>query len=384
MNEYIVKSGKKLRKGFTTGSCAAAASKACAIMLFEKKIIQSVQLRFPDSREFKMEIDDAMIHECSVSCCVAKDAGDDPDVTNGIKIYARVNKSKKGIKIDGGIGVGRVINEGLPCKIGEAAINPEPRKMIKKSLEDVAQLYGYEGGFNVEIFVPQGEEIAKKTFNERLGILGGISILGTTGIVEPMSESALVETIKIELNSRKKSGQDVLLISPGNYGVCFARDNLELDIENAVKCSNFIGEVLDYSCYLGFEKILFVGHIGKLVKVAAGVMNTHSKIADCRNEVFSAHCGLAGANKATIEKVMNAKTTNEIHNIIMLQDIDKLVYESILKRIVFHMNYRVMNKIKIELIVFSTEHGLLMQTDNAIDFINELRDIQKINSNSRV
>jgi cobalt-precorrin-5B (C1)-methyltransferase len=375
MNDYIIKSGKKLRKGFTTGSCAAAAAKACAIMLFEKIEIPEVSLTFPGGEEIILKPEDIILNEASASCCIIKDAGDDPDVTNGIRIYARVEKAKAGISIDGGIGVGRVTSAGLPCKIGEAAINPGPRKMIFNALEEVARLYKYDGGFHVEIFVPQGVEIAKKTFNERLGIVEGISILGTTGIVEPMSEAALIDTIKLEMSIRKQNGQNVLFISPGNYGVGYAREHLGIDVDSAVKISNYIGEALDYAIYLGFKKILLVGHIGKLVKLAAGVMNTHSKIADCRNEIFAAHSALAGAGKETVEKIMNAKTTDEIHNILLQNNISKMVYESILGKIVYHLNYRVMNKARIEVLVFSNENGVLMQTDNVLDFINELKEV---------
>ncbi|WP_010249597.1 cobalt-precorrin-5B (C(1))-methyltransferase CbiD [Acetivibrio cellulolyticus] len=372
--EYMVKSGKKLRLGYTTGSCAAAAAKASAIMLLEKREVKQVKLLLPNGGELDLEIGDIVINDKAASCCVIKDAGDDPDITDGIKIYAKVRKTQSNIIIDGGVGVGKVTGAGLPCKVGEAAINPGPKKMIATALLEVAQLYGYEGGFEVEIFVPQGQEIAKKTFNERLGIMGGISILGTTGIVEPMSESSLIETIKLELGIKKQNGQKVSFVAPGNYGLDFAREHLGIDINSAVKCSNYIGEALDHALYLGFEKLLLVGHIGKLVKIAAGVMNTHSKIADCRNEIFAAHCALMGANRETVEKVMNAKTTNEIHDILTLQSLSQKVYESILKKIIFHLNYRVMNKMQIEVVVFSNEIGVLMQTDNAAILINELKE----------
>ncbi len=375
MNEYIIKSGKKLRKGFTTGSCAAAAAKACAIMLFEKKIVQKVQLTLPGGEEITFKAEDITVEENVTSCCIVKDAGDDPDVTNGIKVYAKVKKANSGINIDGGIGVGRVMSTGLSCKIGEAAINPEPRKMIRKAIEDVANRFNYKGGFNVEIFVPQGQEIAKRTFNERLGVVGGISILGTTGFVEPMSEKALIDTIKLELSIRKQRGQNTLLISPGNYGLDYAKKHFSIDIGSAVKCSNYIGETLDYAVYMGFEKVLLVGHIGKLVKVAAGVMNTHSKIADCRNEIFAAHSALAGVCKEVIEEIMNAKTTDEIHYILTRNEVSQSVYKSILKKILFQLNYRVMDKISIEVLVFSNENGVLMQTENVVYFIDELKEI---------
>lgn len=265
---------------------------------------------------------------------------------------------------------------GLSCRIGEAAINPGPRRMILQALEEVRRDHAYEGGFATEIYVPRGAEIAKRTFNERLGIVGGISILGTTGIVEPMSESSIIETIKLELNVRKEKGHKVLLVAPGNYGLDFLKSEFGFDVDRAVKCSNYIGETLDHSLYLGFERLLLVGHIGKLVKLAAGVMNTHSKIADCRNEIFASHGALAGADQDTVRRIMAARTTQEIHEILAEQGIAGDVYRGIMEKVQFNIDYRVMNKMEIGVLSFSNEHGVLFQTGNAEALIHELRGIQ--------
>lgn len=374
MNKFIVKAGKKLRLGITTGTCAAAAAKACALMLLDTNKISEVKLTLPKGEDITLQVKDVSIIEDSVSCCTIKDAGDDPDVTDGIKIYSKVKRIKKGIIIEGGIGVGRVTSPGLPCKVGEAAINPIPLRMITEALQNVSKQYNYQGGFEVEIFVPEGEKVAKKTFNERLGIYGGISILGTTGIVEPMSETALIDTIKLEIGSRKENEQKILLLSPGNYGLDFTKDFLGLDINRAVKTSNFIGEALDYALYKGFNKILLIGHIGKLVKIAAGVMNTHSKIADCRNEIFAAHCALSGAAREVVENIMNSVNTVEIHRILVDGNLCDAVYESILKKILFNINYRLMNKVEVEIIIFSNENGILMKTKGADDFVAQLKE----------
>lgn len=374
MNKFIVKAGKKLRLGITTGTCAAAAAKACALMLLDTNKISEVKLTLPKGEDITLQVKDVSIIEDTVSCCIIKDAGDDPDVTDGIKIYSKVKRIKKGIIIEGGIGVGRVTRPGLPRKVGEAAINPIPLKMITEALKNVSKQYNYQGGFEVEIFVPQGEKIAKKTFNERLGIYGGISILGTTGIVEPMSETALIDTIKLEIDSRKENAQKILLLSPGNYGLDFTKEFLGLDISRSVKISNFIGEALDYAMYKGFNKILLIGHIGKLVKIAAGVMNTHSKIADCRNEIFAAHCALSGATREVVENIMNSVNTVEIHRILVDGNLCDAVYESILKKILFNINYRLMNKVEVELIIFSNENGILMKTKGADDFVAQLKE----------
>lgn len=374
--DFTVKSGKALRYGYTTGSCAAAAAKAAAIMLIEKHAIKDVVLTLPNGKELSLPVEDAELMEDEARCCMVKDAGDDPDVTHGIKIYAAVRRTEAGIGIDGGAGVGRVTASGLACGIGEAAINPGPRRMIRQALDEVKRDHGYEGGFAVEISVPQGPEIAKRTFNERLGIVGGISILGTTGMVEPMSESSIIETIKLELSVRKAKGHKVLLVAPGNYGLDFLKSEFGFDIDRAVKCSNYIGETLDHALYLGFERLLLVGHIGKLVKLGAGVMNTHSKIADCRNEVFAAHGALAGADRGTVQQIMAAKTTQEIHGILAEQRLAGNVYQSIMEKVRFNINYRIMNKMEVGFLSFSNEHGVLFQTENAASLIRELRGIQ--------
>ncbi|TYQ12735.1 UNVERIFIED_CONTAM: cobalt-precorrin 5B C1-methyltransferase [Acetivibrio alkalicellulosi] len=374
MNRFVVKSGKRLRMGITTGTCATAATKASAIMLLDKKKINEVKLFLPGGEDKTLQIQDVSIINDTVSCCTIKDAGDDPDVTHGIRIYSKVRKIKNGIIINGGMGVGRVTRPGLPCKEGEAAINPVPRKMIINALQNVSRQFGYEGGFEVEIFVPEGERVAKKTFNERLGICGGISILGTTGIVEPMSETALIDTIKLEIDIRKANKQKILLLSPGNYGLDFTKDFLGLDIKKAVKISNYVGEALDYAVYKDFNKILLVGHVGKLVKIGAGVMNTHSKTADCRNEIFAAHCALKGCKKEVIENIMNSTNTVEIHRILLEEKLCDEVYGSILKKIIYNINYRLMNKAQVEVVIFSNENGILMKTDYVDDFIAQLRN----------
>ena len=374
MNDYVVKNGNKLRTGYTTGSCAAAASKAAALMLLSDQEIDRVQLTLPAGEQIVLEIEDIDRRDKEVICCVRKDAGDDPDVTHGLKIFAKVGMIDAEIRIDGGTGVGRVTKEGLACKPGEAAINPVPKRMIEYSLKEAASQYNYNGGFAVEIFVPGGEEIAKSTFNARLGILGGISILGTTGIVEPMSEAALIETIKLEINSKKP--KDILFVSPGNYGLEFAKNSLGLNIDIAVKCSNYIGETLDFAVYSGFTRMLLVGHIGKLVKIAAAVMNTHSKTADCRNEIFAAHAAMSLASTGVVKKIMQAGTTDEIHHILEGAGLCEPVYQSILDKIIFHLNYRAKNKIQFELIIFSNENGVLMKTEHADVYINEIKELE--------
>lgn len=367
----MVKDGKRLRVGYTTGSCAAAASKAAAQMLLSGELVSEVGITLPSGKALLLAVSDVSRTADSVSCAVTKDGGDDPDVTSGMKIFSTVVKEKLGFFVEGGVGIGRVTKPGLACKVGEAAINPVPRKMILNALEEVSAAYGYSGGLTATISAPEGEEIAKKTFNGRLGIVGGISILGTTGVVEPMSEKALLDTIKLEISTRDR--EKILFLAPGNYGLTFAREQLKLDIDRAVKCSNFIGEALDYAVYCGFRRILLVGHMGKLLKLAAGVMNTHSKTADGRAEIMVCHSALCGGGLDTLQALMGALTTEEMHGILKTVGIEQAVYQSIREKIQFHLNYRVKEQVQVAFVVFTNESGVLMESLSAQAFIEEVR-----------
>lgn len=271
MELYMEKDGKRLRLGYTTGSCAAAAAKAGAWMLLTGKRKETITLDTPKGIRLTLAVREITMTKNAVSCAIEKDAGDDPDVTKGTLIFATVaRKDTPGVEIDGGTGIGRVTKRGLDQPVGNAAINSVPRNMIRENVEEVMRLMDYSGGLSIIISAPEGEALAKKTFNPRLGILGGISILGTTGIVEPMSEKALVETIRVELRQRRVSGKEYALLTPGNYGSDFITRELGLNMNIAVQVSNFIGDGLDICRELGFRGVLLVGHIGKLVKIAGG------------------------------------------------------------------------------------------------------------------
>ena len=295
-NYYVIRGQKKLRFGYTTGSCAAAACRGAVEMLLGKKEVKEVRLMTPKGISLLLTLEEIKREEKWVSCGVRKDGGDDPDTTHGLLICARAEKTEEpGIVLDGGTGVGRVTKPGLSQKIGEAAINPVPRSMILSQAEEAALLYHYKGGLKLTIYVPEGEETALKTFNPRLGIVGGISILGTTGIVEPMSEKALIESIRVEMRQHCAQGEKYLLVTPGNYGAEYVREKADLPFEKNMKCSNYVGETIDMAVDMGVKGILFVAHIGKFVKVAAGIMNTHSHSADGRMEVLAANGIRAGA-----------------------------------------------------------------------------------------
>lgn len=310
LDYFIIRGGRKLRCGYTTGSCAAAAAKAASMMLLSGETVSSVTLNTPKGIALSLDIVDIQLAKNSVSCAVKKDSGDDPDITNGILVYASVSKIPKGVRIDGGEGIGRVTKPGLDQPVGTAAINSGPRRIIEKACREVCARFGYSGGLAIRLSIPRGKELARRTFNPRLGIEGGISVIGTTGIVEPMSNAALVDTIRLELNVLYSSGAREALLIPGNYGESFARVYLKLDTSRHITCSNFIGDAIDAAVLRGFKKILLVGHIGKLVKLGIGMLNTHSAYGDGRIETLAACAIENGAETPVLKELLPCVTTN--------------------------------------------------------------------------
>ena len=373
MEEFIEKEGKKLRFGYTTGSCAAAAAKAAAWMLLTGQKKEEISLITPKGVALTLPVLDIAVEPDRVSCAIRKDSGDDPDVTNGTLIYAEVTPTAApGIAIDGGFGVGRVTKKGLDQPVGNAAINSVPRQMIRENLEEILTLTDQKCGLNVVISVPEGEKLAKQTFNPRLGIVGGISILGTTGIVEPMSEKALVDTIRVELKQRRANGDEYVLLTPGNYGCDFIRAGLALNPEQAVQSSNFIGQTLDICRELGFRGALLVGHIGKLVKIGGGMMNTHSKYGDCRMEILAAHAGIAGLSPEKIGEILQCVACDDALRILRDAGCFEKTLTGLTERILFHLHHRAGEDMEVGTILFSKEYGLLAKSDNAMELIEKI------------
>ena len=414
-NCYVMKNHKRLRCGYTTGSCAAAAAKAAALMLFSRAVVHEIPLMTPKGILLKLEVLEASIRENQVSCAVRKDGGDDPDATNGILVFASVSRreaacradladdagkggdqrpgpaddagkggdqrpdltddaGKNGdqrpdILIDGGIGVGRVTKKGLQVPVGEAAINPVPRRMIREAVEEVCADFEYSGGLYVEISIPQGAEIAKKTFNPRLGIEGGISVLGTSGIVVPMSEEALIASIRVEMEMLAANGHEYLIITPGNYGETFTKNEMTVDLSASMKCSNYVGETLDIAAELGVKGILFVAHVGKFIKVAGGIMNTHSRQADARAELMAAFALRAGADRETACRILDTITTDEALDIMEQQGIRQKAMDLAAERIHEYLQHRVNGALETEAIIFSSSCGYLAQTRGADDML---------------
>ena len=366
MEEYQFSQGKNLRCGYTTGSCATAAAKAAATMLLTGERVDSVRIDTPKGIVLSLEPLEVEQTADYVSCAIRKDSGDDPDDTNGVLVFAKVERvAEPGVHIEGGVGVGLVTKPGLACAQGGPAINPTPRRMITSEVTSVMEQVGYTEGLLVTISIPEGVEIAKKTFNPRLGIVGGLSVLGTSGIVEPMSEKALIETMYVEMRAQQARGNKNLLVFFGNYGEDFTRDVMQLDLEGAVTCSNFVGELLDYAVFLGFETLLLIGHSGKLVKLAQGVMNTHSKYADCRTELFALQAMLRGASIEVGKEIYGCLTTDEVTKILKRENLFEPVMEQVTEKIDFYMQHRVHGKIKTAAFMFSNVYGILGKTKYA-------------------
>ena len=353
-----------MKYGFTTGSCAAAASGAAAYMLLTGKTKTDITVETPSGRIFKAAILDIKRSENSVSCAVRKTAGDDPDITDGALIYSEVSIRESGFSIDGGKGVGRVTRPGLDQPVGAAAINRVPREMIEKKVREVCSFAGYSGGLKIIISVPEGERLAEKTFNPKLGIAGGISILGTSGIVEPMSERAFIETIRLELKQKRAEGERRAVISPGNYGREFMKKSYGFDLDRSVKCGNFIGLTVDMAKEEGFGELLLVGHIGKLIKVAGGIMNTHSREADCRMEILASLGLLCGADGGTARSILRCALTDEAVEILEEAGIKQAVMDMAVERICGNLERRT-EKMKIECMMFSNKFGELGKSREA-------------------
>lgn len=393
--------GTKLRNGFTTGSCAAAAAGAACRMLFTGKRIDRITIMTPKGIPYSPEIVDIKRSENDVICGVVKDGGDDPDVTTGLHVLARaeyIGKSSpvKGFNdgrallkesqaedwgrtvITGGEGVGIVTKPGLDQPVGEAAINHVPREMILEQVDLARKLCDVHEDIRITISVPGGEDTAKKTFNPRLGIVGGISILGTSGIVEPMSEQALRDTIRVELSQQKALGYPVAAVSPGNYGLDFMKRTYGYDLDRSVKCSNYIGDTIDMAAETGFSGMLLTGHLGKLIKVSGGIMNTHSKEGDCRMELLAASAIRSGADADTAREILSSVNTVEGIHILREKDFHllQMTMEEVMNHIMFYLRKRAAGRIRMECMVYTNEDGLLAKSAGAEEMLRQLLEIR--------
>ena len=378
--EHYVRSGQKLlRCGYTTGTCAALGAAGAARLLLTGREPETVALRTPKGIVVEVAPIYCRRTDAGAVCAIRKDGGDDVDVTTGLPVIASVvlEPDAPGVRILGSEGVGRVTKPGLDQPVGEAAINHVPRQMIAEALEREAENAAYTGGFAVTISVEGGAETAKRTFNPHIGVEGGLSILGTSGIVEPMSQQAILDTIQLEMNqaalrAKNAPGPRRLVLAPGNYGLDYLASALpQFERFPVVKTSNFIGDTLDMAATAKFEEVLLVGHVGKLCKLAAGVMNTHSHTADGRAEVFCAHAALCGAAHEVCAALMDAATTDACLDILDGAQLRAPVLESILAAIQMHLDRRAGGAFRVGAVLFSNQHGPLGETKTAKELMQE-------------
>ena len=380
--EHYVRSGQKLlRCGYTTGTCAALGAAGAARLLLTGRRPETVALRTP--KGIVVEVAPLACHptEDGAVCVIEKDGGDDADVTTGLPVAAEVvlKPERADVQIFGGPGVGRVTKPGLDQPVGEAAINHVPREMIAEALQKEAESAGYAGGFAVTVSIEGGAEVARRTFNPHIGVEGGLSVLGTSGIVEPMSEQALLDTIQLEMNQARlrphPGTPQRLILAPGNYGLDYLHGTLpRLEKIPVVKCSNFIGDTLDMAAAAGFEEVLLIGHVGKLCKLAGGIMNTHSHTADCRTELFCTHAALCGASRETCRALFEAATTDACLEILDAASLRAPVLESLLAAVQLHLDRRAAGAFRVGAILFSNQHGPLGQTETAAQILNDWKE----------
>ncbi|MFV0238642.1 MAG: cobalt-precorrin-5B (C(1))-methyltransferase CbiD [Lacrimispora sphenoides] len=379
---------QELRSGFTTGTCAAVAAKAAAAMLLTGSELQHMTLMTPKGRSADLPLFHVVLIQQKAVCAVKKDAGDDPDVTHQAMVFASVQYSDKneegqtggiyrrdGVEgkdplfLTAGEGIGWVTKPGLSCPVGMPAINPVPRDMIFCGVEEARKEAGFDGSLTITIWMPEGKKLAEKTFNSRLGIEGGLSILGTTGIVKPMSEEALIATIRLELHMKAVSGKKQVILVPGNYGEAFIQETLGLDLKAGVICSNFIGKALQSAGEEGFHQILFAGHIGKLIKTAGGVPNTHSKYGDRRMEIlWDCTAPFSEDGDGLKDKILTANTMEEAAGILKSLGILEPVMEEVVDRIQGYMTLWSGGR-KVEVVTFSTMYGILGMSRGAMELI---------------
>lgn len=429
MEEYVIKNQKKLRLGITTGTCSAAAAQAASMQLLLGVESHAVTLRTPKGMTVSVPVYLLEADSKKASYKVIKDSGDDPDVTNGTDVCVTVEYVQQSVReqtdgrvkpdgsvgirgskkssgsveidgrvetdircnnhgsqdsscaftsesypyltLDGGIGIGRVTKEGLEQAVGQAAINRVPRQMIFDAVADVCEKANVCEPLHITVWMPEGETLAKRTFNPKLGIEGGLSVLGTSGILEPMSEQAIVATIETEIRQLHAVGEEKVLVTPGNYGQAYASEYLGLDLAKSVKSSNYIGDTIDLAISYGMKDFLLVGNIGKLVKLAAGIFNTHSKVADGRGEIFAVHAAMAGAEAKVVQEIYDCINTDRMLDVLEREVLREVVMQSILAAIEKHVAGRVGDTMRFGVIVFSEKYGYLGQTSDAERELNK-------------
>ena len=310
---------KNLRTGYTTGTCAAAAARAALMYMLGGERVDSVDVLLPRGDHLRVTIKSCGAAQDGIICSVIKDGGDDPDVTHGAEIVVELSQDGKTgeIIIEGGEGVGTVTKPGLGLEVGGPAINPVPRRMIRENLREVAGDLLDKGGLRVTISVPAGRELAPKTDNPRLGILGGISILGTSGIVIPYSTASFAAAIRQNLDVALAMGDDTVVLTTGGRSEDFARNIICLPDHCFVQMGDFSGYAIQQCGKKNLKKAYVVGFVGKLAKMATGVAQTHVKGSKVDMEFLAGIAKECGASQDTIQKIRRANTARHVMEIVL-------------------------------------------------------------------
>ena len=354
----------ELKSGYTTGACAAAGVKAALIFLTSGEIVHEVEITALDGTILNIPVANVEKFGEKIRAEVVKFSGDDPDITNGVSVFTAVKKISGGeIFFIAGEGVGKVTKKGLQIPVGEPAINPGPRQLIK----NVVAEFGIKG-LEVEISIPAGIELAKKTLNPILGIEGGISVIGTTGVLHPMSEEAFKNSLVSQIDVAKMAGHDTLVFVPGKIGETLAK-KIGFPPESIIQTSNFIGFMLEKAADRDIKKIILCGHIGKLIKVAAGIFHTHNRVADARLETLAAYSAAEGLNAEGVKKILSASTTEGAMEIIAENHLEN-VYKKIAERVSFRVQRYVFGKIEADTILVDYSGKILGFSESVTkDFI---------------
>ena len=371
-----------LRTGFTTGTSATAASVAAVLSIINQKKIKSVDVLLPKKSRIRTEIVDGTvgtpppepeiveklkinINSCfyaknQAQCSVIKDAGDDPDVTHGAEIVVDLELTSKpnSIEIDGGEGVGRVTKPGIGLEIGQAAINPTPRKMIMENLTEVGKEILEKNGIRVIISVPKGKELGPKTDNPRIGIVNGISILGTSGIVIPYSTASFAASIRQQLDVVLSMGDDTVVLTTGGRSEDFARKVFDLPDHSFVQFGDFSGYTISQCAKKGIGKAYVGGFIGKFAKMATGVKQTHVKGSKVNMDFLSELAKKCKAEENVIQKIKNANTARNVQEIILENNIEGF-FDLICLEVYKQMRGHSENKIPVEIILFNFDGNVL-------------------------
>ena len=356
---------KILRGGWTTGACAAAGVKAALTLMTAGEIVDDVEIIALDGTRLTIPIERVeKISDDTIRVEVIKFSGDDPDITNGASILTNVKIFGDEIIFRAGIGVGHITKAGLQLPIGEPAINPGPRQLIR----NVAAEFNISG-LEVEISIPEGVELAKRTLNPILGVEGGLSIIGTTGVLRPMSEDAFKNSLVPQIDVAIAAGFDTLIFVPGKIGETIAK-KFGLPDGAIIQTSNFIGFMLEAAVDRNVKQIILCGHIGKLIKVAAGIFHTHNRVADARLETLAAYSAAEGLPADEVKKILSANTTEDAAQIISANHLQR-VYKKIAERVSFRAQRYVFGKLKVAAILVDYAGNILGLDDVAENFLQD-------------